>query len=255
MLVYIYRHAKAGLSDEAIARALDVNRNTIKDWKKNRADVRKAMELGREEIPEDGFTSYFYRQLPPKLQVLWQQLEAADSAGGGITIIDGILADHGKRARQSLFLHALVASHFSPTRAMEKVGIDKRQLESWIESDPDFANLVEEIQYHKKNFCDEKLMDLVSKGDPSAIMFANRGINRERYGKSQDVNVNVNGSIEMRQVLDLTELELSTACRIEIAQALRALEEKKERQRLLGDRPIEDRVIQRIEAQISEKVE
>lgn len=254
-LVHIYRQAKAGLSDEAIARALEINRNTIKLWKKKKPEVVEALSLARQEIPEDGFTSYFYQQLPPKLQKLWAEIETANELGGGIGILDQILADHGKRARQSLFLHALVSSHFSPTRAMEKVGIDRRQLESWIEQDPEFAELVEEIQYHKKNFFEEALVKLVGAGDRAAVMFANRGANRDRgYGKSEDVNVNVNGVIEHRQVLDLTELDLSPACRIEIAAAIRRREDEKERQHILRTKPLEERVFQQIEAKISNSV-
>ena len=252
-LVHIYRYARAGMSDARVAESLGVSPVTLARWKRAKSSVREALALARAEAPpEDGFVKYFYSQLDPRLQSLWDQIENANNLGGGIRQLDNILADHGARARQSLFLHALISSHFSPTRAMEKVGIDKRQLDTWVSTDPDFADLVKEIQWHKQNFFEEALVKLVASGDTSAILFANRGLNRDRgYGKEETVRHHPSGSIEHRSVLDLSELELSQACRIEIAQAIRKRDEELEQRRLLGSAPAEDKMYRRVEAEIA----
>jgi hypothetical protein len=252
LLVHIYRHAKAGLSNEAIARVMDITSNRFVKWKRDRPEVAQALALARKEAPMDNsFVRYFYSQLDPRLQALWNEIENANNLGGGIAQLDAILGDHGTKARQSLYLHALISSHFSPTRAMEKVGIDKRTLDHWINNDPDFPELVEQIQYHKKNYFEEALVKLVEAGDKSAILHANRSVNRDRgYGRHSDMTVTVNGNVNHNHVLDLSELNLSLACRTEIANALRELEQKKEAARLLSQRPIEERLRTRVEDQI-----
>lgn len=256
-LVEVYRLARAGLSDEAIARSLNISRNTIKLWKDRQEGVREALELARKEVPsEDGFARYFYTQLDPSLQNLWDAIENNETKGGGIARLDRILADHGKNARQSLFLHALVNSHFSPTRAMERVGIDKRQLDDWKDNDPDFAQLVEDIQWHKGNYFEEALVKQVEKGNISAILFANARYNQKRgYGTKSEVDVTVSGEVRHTHAIDLAELDLSPACRLEIVQARRKKEQELENRRLIGRRPPEERDLRAVEDLIVQKAE
>lgn len=256
LLIDFYVYAKAGLSDLAIAKAMSLNRGTLNYWLKRRPEVRKAILRGREQAPdEESFTRFFYEQLDSPLQELWDRLVTNEYIGGGIVNIRKILADQGTGARQALFLHALVNSHFNPNRAMERVGLDKRTLDQWTESDPSFAELVEQVQWLKGNFFEEGLVKLCELGHPGAILFANRTFNNKRgYGNSVNINGTVDVNIENRLVLDLSELDLDLDTRTKIAAAVRAREERLAEQRRLNNRPLEERLITQVSDQIAERV-
>lgn len=253
-LVHIYRYAKGGMSDEAVARALGINRNTIKLWKKKKPEVREALALARQEVPSEDIASrYFYNRLDPVLQDLWDKLEANDrsESKGGLAAIKQILGDHGRTARQTLFLHALVMTHYSPTRAMEKVGLDKRQLDDWVNNDPDFAELVDQVAWLKGNYFEESLVKLVEAGDPQAIKFVNQTYNKKRgYGRSVEVTGELNHQHTHVGVIDLGDLDLSLECRNEILAAMRARDDKLERDRRISALPDVDRATLQIEAEI-----
>lgn len=254
-LVQVYRYAKAGLSDAAVCKALGIGKNTMLLWKKKRPEVAEALALAREESPEDpGFVSYFYSQMDPRLQRLWDHLTENEQLGGGARHVRAIMAGHSRKSQQGLYLQALVGSHFSPTRAMEKVGLYKRRLEEWKEQDPDFAELLAEIDWHKGNFYEESLHRLIEKGDTTATIFANKTYNRGRgYGTQATLDVNVSGSVQHTHALDLDSLDLDLDTRSKILDAIRSKEERDERKRLIGQAPPGERLIRQVEDLVIEK--
>lgn len=256
-LVPAYRYARAGLNNTQIAQALEIPRNTFDRWVKSREDLKQALAEGRQEVPdEDSYVRYFYEQLDGRLKELWDRLVTNEMLGGGVSQMRLILADHGTSARQALFLHALVSSHFNPSAAMEKVGLDKRTLDNWINTDPDFAELVEQVQWHKGNFFEQRLIQLCESGDKGAIFFANRTFNARRgYGNSVQVSGTVKHEHEHKLVIDLDELELDFETRSKILEAHRRMQDKKAEQRYLLSRPVEERAAVMIESQISDAAE
>lgn len=256
LLVHMYRYAKAGLSNEAVARVLDINRGTMSLWLKKRPEVREALELGRQQAPdEESFTRFFYEQLDSPLRELWDELIINERVGGGVANMRKILADQGTGARQALFLHALVNSHFNPNLAMQRVGLDKRTLDQWTDSDPDFAELVSQVQWLKGNFFEEGLVKLCEHGDRGAILHANRTFNKNRgYGNQTTVTGTVDVNIENRLVLDLSELDLDPETRAKIADAVRAREQRLAEQRAFAQKPLEERLITQLSDTIAERV-
>jgi hypothetical protein len=87
-----------------------------------------------------------------------------------------------------LFLFALVEGNWNPSAACGKVGISKQTLETWCRTDNGFADLMDEIVWHKKNWAESALMQLVDRGDSPATVFVNKTLNADRgYNVKQTV--------------------------------------------------------------------
>lgn len=244
LLVSIYRHAKVGIPEHGIATLLGINLNTWKVWKKKHPSIQEALELGRKEDKCGGnWHEFIYNRLSPDVRELWDKIQEYDELPNGVVQIERLLNTHGKFVRQQLFLYALIHNNFSPSRAMAKVNISKDVMDDWINKEPKFAQLVEEIQFHKKNFVEESLISLIAEGNPQATIFASRSLNKDR-GYSTTVEVQHTGQIEHLHnagTFDIDELEVSEACKKEVLNALRLMDEKKKQARVLS---LEDRSTQ-----------
>lgn len=225
--VKAYRFARQGINPTDTARLLGVSKVMFYKWLKDRPELKEALELAKADAGGDGtFPSWVYARLSPELKALWDKIDNWSDQKNGYQKITELLADHGARTRQQLFLHALCVSAFNPSEAMRKVGVSKRELDRWAEADPDFCELVEEIDYHKKNFFEGSLVQLVAAGDPSATTFANKTVNADRgYAVKGSLDVQHSGAV-LHGVLDLADLlpYLSDVCRLEVLEAIRKRE-------------------------------
>jgi hypothetical protein len=168
-------NSKAGL-----ARELGVKEDTLAKWFRQRPALRDAWDRAD---PHQGvgttLVKYIYDRLPPRLQLLWDDIELAERDANGNAKIRALFADEGRRAQQQLFLHAVVNFNFNLSSALRKCCITKSTYDEWVR-DPGFAKLVEELQWHKKNFVEGHLMSLIAAGDSPATIFANKTLNRDR---------------------------------------------------------------------------
>lgn len=224
--VRIYELARTGLSDIKIAHALGVHPKCLVKWKKQKPAVRDALDRGRgkgEHSTLSTFTDYVYERLPKRARKLWERLEECEEKSNAVERIEALLQDEGKSMRQHLFLHALVSSNFNPSVATKRINISYGAMLNWCENDPDFHDLYDQMLLHKKNFFEECLIKLCKRGDPNAIIFANRTINRDRgYGDQTTVKVegqinHVHGLIE----LPIEQLNLPLETRKQMLNALR----------------------------------
>jgi hypothetical protein len=240
-LVQIYRMVRLGISDVDICKGLKISRQALWLWNKERPELREAIALARKELADhESLPAWIYSRLTPELKVLWKKIQnfEKEPGGTGIARIELLLQDEGKRTRQQLFLYALCVSRFSPSLAMKKVNIAKRELDYWIANDLEFAQLVEEVQWHKGNFFEDALVKLVKEGNPAAILFANKTFNGVRgYAPKSQVDVNVSGQV-MHGVLDLGDLMplLTEATRLELLTAIRRRDAEKNPRLTVTDR-------------------
>jgi hypothetical protein len=229
-LVLIYRLARAGFSEEKIGQSLAGERNTLRYWKRKFAEVREVFAIVEREKEQEGtLTNYLFGKLTPNLQDLWSKLKKFEKERNGVVKMEMLLSDQGKTVRQQLFLHALAVCNYSPTKACQKVNISKKELDRWVNDDPEFAELVSEVEWHKGNFYEEMLSVLVKDRVPAAVIFANKRFNAERgYGEKSEVNVRVSGNVT-HGVTDLSELMpfLGDEARLELLEAIRKLEQQK----------------------------
>lgn len=226
--ITVYELAKAGLSQMKMAAAIGVTVRTFSLWCKRYPIFQMAIDRGQAAVrSEDGtdttFREYVYQHLDPHLQKVWDRINACAEAGSGASRIEEIFDREGIRVRQHLFIYALTASNFNASYACRKVGIARPTLEHWISADPDFAALFDEVHWHKGNFFEDSLIRLVDKGDPSAVIFANRTFNRDR-GYGAEVSVNVSGTVNHQHahvLIDIDDLDLPLSVRRQILAAYR----------------------------------
>jgi len=182
MIFIAYDMAKAGSSESRIADGLGVSRPTLRKWRTVHPLLDLAIRRGSRNLGKHStgsFIKYCYGRLPDKLKSLWDEINAFGH-NASQTKLESLLKDKGKRVRQQLFIHALVASNFNPSEACRKIGIDYSTVYEWEIREPEFGRLMKEIHFHKKNFFEGALVNLVAQGDSAATIFANRTLNRDR---------------------------------------------------------------------------
>ncbi len=224
-----YQLARDGYKDASIAQALGVIRDTFARWVAERPALAQALKDGRKRTNSSSFTSYVYNHLSPAVKEVWDKITLAEQTTIGYEKIEHILSESGMRMRQQLFVHALIAANFNASEACRKVNISKDQLDHWVDHDPLFADLIEELHWHKGNFFESALCDLVAEGSEPATIFANKTFNRKRgYGESSTLKVE--GTINhehshLHAHVSLDQLDLPLDVRRSILEAVRRTRE------------------------------
>lgn len=265
-LVRIYQMLKLEMREIDIAQALSVDVTTLRSWRRRIPEVAETYKLVDKEQRANTLPEWIYGNLSPELRNIWDRImewEADarnDPQSNGIQRIELMLQDQGTQVRQQLFLYALTQCSFSPSKALQKVRISKRELDRWINQDPGFAELLSEIEWHKGNFFESSLVRLVEENNPIAILFANKTFNADRgFNPARKVEMNVSGNVshttfDMADLLPLLREETVS----EIMTAIRSVEERKSRRQLedrrgvgnLNDQELFQRGEQILEAEI-----
>jgi len=137
---------------------------------------------------EKTFGHYVFKHLSPEAQKTWKELKFWSEHSGGQVQIMHILRNRGRKIRQELFIHALVSTHYDTSRALSMTGLAKSTLDHWVKQDFHFSQLMDEIQWHKKNFFEKAMMDLVADRNPLATVWVNKTVNADR-GYSEKIQV------------------------------------------------------------------
>jgi hypothetical protein len=225
ILVKIYQIARTGASTVAIENMLGLSPGTLQHWSVAHPAIQEAIKMGREK-GEEPFFEYIYRNLSPELRKLWSKINKWSKNPDSAELARELLESQGKRIQQRLFIHALVSCNFNPSEALRRIQIPRTKLNLWCE-DPEFKKLIEEIDWHRSNFFESHLMKLVKQGDRSAIIFANKTYNKEKYGA--EVKLKVEGKVQHNHDHNLVNLdELSLP--IHVRKIILAAIEQKERE-------------------------
>jgi hypothetical protein len=223
--VKVYQLARLGYTKLKICKALGIPHPTLNKWLKARPALVQALDEGRaNQTAKPLLKQYVYDRLPAKLQKMWEELESLDNDPNTLRRINKMFEFDGLKSRQHIFLHALVNSSFNPSEACKLVGVNLRDVRSWARKDIEFAELLDEIQTHKKNFFESALVKKAGEGDVAAIIFANKTLNSDRgYNEKQEIKVS--GSINhTHTVINVDQLNLPLEVRRQIFQAMEKLE-------------------------------
>jgi len=229
--VECYELAKQGCKNSQIAKILGVPIDTFKRWISERPALKDALKRargGNEGTKTETFIEYVYNRLPEHIKSLWDELEQANKKGNSLQRIEALLKDKGKKTLQHLYVHALISSNFNASEACRRLNISMSRVKGWM-ADPDFAQLIDEVLEHKKNICESALMGLVMQGETSAVIFANRTLNRDRgYGdKTEHIHTHAGGVLHGHVDVDALPIELRR-------QLLNATREKEASNKLPG---------------------
>jgi len=224
-----YKLASQGCTQEEIATHMGVKTETLRHWIKTKPAFRSALKQGREQCKGTApgviadYMHYVYGLLPPNLKRLYDEIKQFHEEKKPLKRIDALLRLEGKRARQYLFLQALVSSNFNPSMACRFVAISVDTFQQWVREEPEFANLMQQMQVHKKNLFESALIRLVKLGEPSAVMFANKTINRDR-GFSEKTEIHHSGEVHHlhhHKVVAIENLNLPLEIRRVLLEAVR----------------------------------
>lgn len=178
LIFKVYDLAKAGVSQTKIASACGVSLNTLDAWTQKYPEVAEALRRGYAAREQGSgvatFKEYVHRNIPSYLRPIWDEVVTVfeDADAGAHARLMALMENQGKRARQNLFVHAWVHADFDASEACRVMGVSKRTLDSWLASDPDFAELVDEVEWHKDNFYEGAFVRLVKAGDSAAVLHA-----------------------------------------------------------------------------------
>ena len=206
-----------------VAAALEISNQVLHKRLAAHPELQEAKALAEERRgKQDTFIGYVYQQLSPKSKALWDQLSFWNDSEHAYEKIEAILKGQTRELRQELWIHALCTSNFNLSTACRLVGVTRAVLEDWSK-DLAFRQMIEEIQWHKKNFFEHALMDLVDQRHPGAVLFVNRTVNADR-GYGEKLEVEHSGSVGTGFSLEDLDLPLNT--RLEILAAIRKRKEQ-----------------------------
>lgn len=239
--VVVYELAKKGVSDVKIAGQLGVSVPTLVRYLKKKPALRKALEkgrAGRKVGVGDTFADYCYGNLPTDVQRLWDEIsepfepvDPKDYKGIAEQRIARrekcrkLLYDRGKRIRQRLFVHAMIAGNFSVSWACRVLDIPRSTVTQW-EADPKFLALLQGVEQCKKDFFEGGLVDLVKAGDSAATIFANKTLNADRgYSEKYRVEHSHSGRVKVEHAAEGLLERLSPEAKQELLEVIRKSKE------------------------------
>lgn len=223
MYVTAYELARDGLSDKQVAQSLGVSGATFARWCSSDATLADAVSRGRSlRVPgkELTFHEYVYDHLSPELRGLWDKINECEHLTNARERTEALLAGHGVRVRQHLFLYALTQSMFNVSRSLRKLGISRKCYDNWRTSDPEFHDLMEEIHWYKANFFEQAFIGRVVAGDTLAILHAVKTKCRDR-GYNEKIEVEHTGTINHQHTVAVADLDLPVEVRKAVLDALR----------------------------------
>lgn len=225
--VQVYEARRAGISNlDKVAALLHTSGRVLTDWLATKPALRDAWERGgaaRGNADRNAeYRDFVYDRLPAKLKAKWDEIDQLQDAPDAYHRIKALFNERGKQAQQHLFLFALVNANFNKSEALKKCGMSKSKLDDWIERDPTFADLVDEVLWHKKEFFESHLVALVKGGDSAATIFANKTFNRDR-GYADKTTIEHTGSVQVEHRLaPVGDLNLPIETKRVLLDALRA---------------------------------
>lgn len=201
-----------------IAAALETSAATLIQWIKKFPNLQLARDMAvkrREETKS--FGGYVYKHLSAEAKQTWDEIQFWQEGESTEEKISKLLDGKTKTVRQELFVHALINYSFNVSEACRIAGVSRATMESWRDRDEGFRKMLEEIEWHKCNFFESALLDLVAEKNPGAVMFVNRTKNAHR-GYNEKLTVETSDSMSG---INIDELDLSIDTRKEILAAIR----------------------------------
>lgn len=198
-----------GMTHKALAEAIE-----------RHPELQEAMAIADENRKKGLLAHYIVSNLSPQARAVWDRITKLDSAEE----IEQVFKKYTVKLRQQLFCTAVLYTGHDNSKALRLVGISYNMLMKW-RADPEFLQMLEEVQWHKKQFFQKQLIGLVSEGHPGAVLFVNRTVNAD-MGYSERLELNMQA--QTRSDYDLNDLgeflDLETQKKI-----LAAIEAKKAR--------------------------
>lgn len=107
--------------------------------------------------------------------------------------------DETQKAQKKCFIDALKKNMCKVGNAAKVTGISIRTYYNWRNSDPVFAETVDDIFEEKKDEVEEALFELIKKRDSKAVIFAAKTLCKDRgYKEEAIVNLSADEPFEIK---------------------------------------------------------
>lgn len=225
MIIQVYELAKSGMMEVPMAKVLGISTPTFRLWETKRKLFRMAVKMGRKEYRGRGkqamdFQQYIYNRLSSEMKQAWNRINRLAKEKKGIKKVEAFLEKKGTTVRQHLFLYSYTVSNFNISKALRKVNISRATFDYWREKDKNFAAIVKEIDWHKKNFFENYLVKLVVGGDVPSTLFVNKTFNADRYADPKK-QIDVNLGQQYTNAMSISDLKLPIEVRKTLLKAIR----------------------------------
>lgn len=234
----VYELVKTGLSDKDVAERFGLKKSHLREQRdKDKALdslITTARQMTRPRGAGEGnFEEYVYGHLDPrarkhwdKIMEVWKSKASPDRRDKLRQVLKGT-QNASKNVRQGLFVHAWIKTGFNGTQASMLSGVPYRTYMAWAKFDPHFQHLLEEIDWHRKNFFESALIKLVRKGNPAAVVHAAKTQLADRgYGTKVEFTGQMTHTHEDRVTVEDLNLDLDTRKKL-----FKALQEKERKER------------------------
>lgn len=199
-------------NDSLIADSLGISGAKFKKLQEDWPEFKAAYEAGR-RIYNDNRPEW----LDDDLIALWRKIR--DSEGDSKQDLLLNLSTNGDWQLQRLLITALV-ENFDLNRCLRILKIPAKKFRTWMQKDLEFRELLEDVEFAKRNLAESRLMSLVSEGNVKAVLFANESLNRETYGKRMEYAVEHTHNHTIG-LIDLSNIEIPLEVRTQLVKAIR----------------------------------
>jgi len=158
-----------------------------------------------------------FEDMDDSAKAVWEALAGRDTPDDVKQQALLALSHGGKREQQKLFAYGLMQNHFDVVGALKSLKISQATYRKWM-TDPEFAELINNIQFSKRHFVEGKLFQLVAHGDTKATIFACERLNREEFGNKLEISGKVDHQHSSNLDLSILPMEL----RVQVIEALQA---------------------------------
>lgn len=208
----VYEFARQGFTQHQVAEAIGVPWDTFDGWYRRKPMLREAYRRGAafRDRPNQQ-AAYVYGHLPKHLKEIWDALVEIGDRKDAEDIAETLLGPLGEKGKQVLLLHTLSTNHWNLSTALYRLRLETARFRKWCREDPEFAELIREVEWHKDNYYESALLGRVAAGDPNAILHVARTRLRSRgYGDKVEVEVSghVTHEVQVTTPVDLDALGL-----------------------------------------------
>lgn len=209
-------------SMERVARILGFSSNYIGAMKllmKRHPSLKMVKELADERRNQnDTLQKYILGNMSKEARLIWEDIHMTIEED--VPRTPAVMRHASLKLKKEIFLQALVTGSYNLSKACVVAGVSVKDYDTWGRNDPEFKMLLDEVQQHKKDFFEQKLVELCDAGHPSAIIFVNRTLNADR-GYTE--RLQIEDGRESSANFNLNELDLDIETRKKILEAIRKL--------------------------------
>lgn len=198
-----------GLSDpKPIYTELGISESQFTELQKTKPSFQKAIAAAEaDRLPA------VFADLSDESKQLWATLTDREAFLDAKQAALLAVSEGGKREQQKLLIYGLVESHFDVNSALKALKIPLKTFRNWVADDPEFAEMISEVQDQKKQFIESRLFKLIAMGSERATIFG-----AERLLKEYSAKVEHTGQIDHNHQhntgLDLSKLPVEVRSQI-----------------------------------------